>query len=185
MTLIFEMRGYRMREYEVSFVKVIFFVVSFYICTMTRVDAAILDNAYEYNGHFYKIFEREFVWEDAKYYCQSMGGYLFVADSRAENDAIKNYISKNQQDEKKPKCYWIGAEIDPRGFWRWINGKIVLYYDWIQGSPASHGKVNLFLRPVVENEKVFWKWAEYWGADKKFGFICEWDNRESAHESNW
>lgn len=48
-------------------------------CSVSQ--AHVLDGAKEWNGHYYKAFEFQLNWEQAKNFCESMGGHLATAEN--------------------------------------------------------------------------------------------------------
>ena len=52
----------------------------------------ILSEALYYKGHYYAIFDLHSDWDEAKAYCESLGGYLATIESREENDVVFGYL---------------------------------------------------------------------------------------------
>ena len=150
----------------------------------SKVNANVLDNAYEFNGHVYKIFDSNGMhWDDAKYFCSSMGGHLAIAETREENNFLKHLAKINKRENTRFGCY-LGGIGDNKGFVRWINGKIILYSDWAKNQPQYN---NDNFRLILD------AWNDYkWSLIAKdstttygYGIICEWDSPNNAHESNF
>lgn len=136
--------------------------------------AHVLDGSIEYNDHCYKVFQQAMTWENAKEFCESMGGHLATAETPDENEFIKDLFINNYSENS---C-WIGASRDKRGIWKWVSGKMIGdYYDWAGGSEGSYYYMRLMR-----------KYSGQWGTDTrsdKYVFMCEWDRPDYAHESNW
>ena len=142
--------------------------------------ANVLDGAREYNGHYYKVFSNYMKWGDAKYYCESMGGHLATPETRDENNFIKSLVMSTKG---SPDVFWIGGEKDTLGFFRWMTtNKIILYSDWSMRTPNLSGN-NKAIK-MCSNRYAKGKWIDR-SEMSAYGFICEWDSAEQAHESNW
>ncbi len=146
------------------------------ICVSSNCSANVLDEAIEFNGHYYKAFDMKVSWEDAKGFCESVGGHLATEESDEENSLLKE-ISNNGACHD----YWIGGYSNPqeKGVWKWLNGAVITKNHWEKGYPSTYRK-NKF--GLIINNKGEWRNTE---TTDGFGFICEWDSQENAHESTW
>ena len=130
-------------------------------------------NANEYAGHSYYIFENVCkTWEEAKKYCESLGGYLAVINDDTENRVL--YDMMNKQGYKS--AYFGLSNVNPSGYWHWVNGDPVVYTNWNPGEPNNE-------RGKEHYGMFYWKFKYKWN-DGDFGkgtnrggtvFICEWD----------
>ncbi len=138
--------------------------------------AHVLDDAVEWNGHYYKMFEMEMKWEDAGEYCKSVGGHLATAETRDENEMLKKLILANEGSER----YWLGASRNKKGLWRWITGKVFGdYFDWHKGRQrawTAGGGDYLCLNRSFKGE-----WDNIKGK-RELAFICEWE-QDDRHNS--
>lgn len=142
------------------------------VCSVSQ--AHILDGAKEWNGHYYKAFEFQLNWDQAKKFCESMGGHLATAENFNENSIIQELVDVGGKKE-----YFLGGYKDNKEIWRWITGGIITDTNWQSGYP-SYG-------PYMSMEKKSgskWKTTYFWGEQGKYPFICEWDSANNAHESN-
>ena len=159
-----------------NIVKCLLFFVSSIIFS-PNVEANVLSNAIEWEGHHYKVFEMEMNWHDAKRFCESVGGHLATAETAQENEAIKRIILR-MTNNKRWVSYWMGAYSEESGLWRWLTGRVLLdYYDWGENEPK--GKSERAMRVNFTAEKSYWitdglSWSRQ--------FVCEWESAESAHE---
>lgn len=137
--------------------------------------AHVLDGAKEWSGHYYKIISMKMEWEEAKKFCESMGGHLATAETSAENEMLKELIL-NSNNPGYSYLYLIGGN-NKNNIWRWITGKpIVDYFDW-----SSRG-LEYYEYLCFYKEKSEYKWTTTYRTDKQ-AFICEWESKELAHDS--
>ena len=142
--------------------------------------AHVLDGAKEWNGHYYKIFQMQMTWNDAKSFCESMGGHLATAETQAENEMLKTLVVKGANGQGK--YYWIGGYETNQGIWKWITGKTIAdYFDWIDNRSSFSGengkqKIRMYSSRDGKWDAGVTSWH--------YEFICEWENANNAHESN-
>ncbi len=152
------------------------------VLTPTFAYAHILDDAVEFSGHYYKLFDQEMKWIDAKEYCESMGGHLLIAETPLEGDFIAEWIAELPLSGWSHNLIWIGGTRDSKGFFRWINGKFVTYSRWRKfyyiGATISEHDNAMYINQETR---------EWGGFPEKYEnrFICEWESADAAHESNW
>jgi len=133
----------------------------------------ILDGAIESNGHYYKNFEIKLDWDSAKKFCEGVGGHLIIAESDAEIEILKKLSQKGSWN------YWIGGYKDDNGIWRWVNGSVITGDYWHPGQPSSSASRNKMLVHSLYKDG---KWNSH-RKDETWGFICEWESAEDAHDS--
>ena len=132
--------------------------------------AHVLDGAIEWNGHYYKSYEVEMNWKNAKAFCEGMGGHLVTIESHEENMvAVRTLVNGHKYN------YWIGAYRDQNQMYRWISGKIVTDFYWEPGEPWSGGE-DIYIK------RESGQWAAHWETNMN-SIICEWDSAASAHDS--
>ena len=94
----------------------------------------IPSDAFEYNGHYYYVFNKQFAtWEDTEQFAESLGGHLAVITDRAENDAIYNYMSSTIY----RAAYFGLTDAGHEGIWTWITGESFSYTNWHSGEPNN------------------------------------------------
>lgn len=132
-------------------------------------------DAIEYNGHHYYFYQGVCkTWEDAKVYCESLGGYLAIINDDKENtilyDAMKAVGYKN--------AYFGISDAEEEGTWRCVDGTISEYTNWAKGEPNNE-------RNREDYAMFYYKSPAYQWNDGDFGhgtvndnivFICEWDD---------
>ena len=79
----------------------------------------IPSDALYYNGHYYAVFNLHSGWEEAKAYCESLGGYLATITSQEENDAVFEYMTEQGYDS----AYFGYTDEETEGTWKWVNGE--------------------------------------------------------------
>ena len=120
-----------------------------------------------YNGNVYQVFSGAAdSWEEAKAYCESLGGHLAVISSQEENDYLYQYITENGY----TGAYFGLADPFQSGNWIWVNGTSN-FTNWHKGEPSDMDEpYGMFF---YEFEDGTWNDAK-WG-DNTEAFICEWE----------
>lgn len=150
-----------------------------------------------YNGHKYAVYDDSMTWEDAKTFCENLGGHLITITSANEQKYVESLLSSG-----KKKQYWIGAS-DISGNWQWVTGEKWDYTNWCAAQPDDYEKDSYYAQILKEVNKTAvascraYSWnditntntsnkPEYFSPDF-IGFICEWDTEnitESEANSN-
>ena len=140
----------------------------------------IPEDAIEFNGHYYKLFDDSITWSKAKEYCESIGGHLVTVNTQAEQDFLINL-----SESSKKKNLWIGAKSDNSGNYSWVTGEVFSFTNWATGEPNNVHNSQFTAMMYTHNASVhagLWNdenengrdWSGYYLSD--FGFICEWDD---------
>lgn len=129
-----------------------------------------------FNGHEYQRFDTGMTWEEAKEYCESLGGHLATITSQEEQDAVASVISGGNMD-----VYWLGGtayDCVPE----WITGEEFVYNNFANGQPDNaFSGFHIEIQNASMNGLPQYSWGdtdaagEYFGLDRT-GFVCEWDN---------
>ena len=127
----------------------------------------------------YQIFDNWLNWNEAKAYCESIGGHLATITSAEE----LSYILKLLESHKSMQYYWLGGTDEvTEGPWKWINGEKWEYTNWnlANGEPNNYysNEDYLMLYNYCPITRGTWNDATPTGTNfssSKFGFICEWD----------
>ena len=80
------------------------------------------NNQTELNGHKYQRFDDGMKWEEAKAYCESLGGHLVTITSKEEEKLIESMI-----DNGTKITYHIGLTDDGNNNYSWITGEPLVY----------------------------------------------------------
>ena len=134
----------------------------------------IPDDAFRFNNHsYYIVNEPCATWEEAKAYCEDMGGYLAVITSEEENTALYQYLR-----EQGIKTAYIGLYLDETdGTWKWVNDEPMEYMNWNPGEPNNE-------RGKERYGMFYYKFTSGTWNDGDFGkgtagdssiFLCEWN----------
>lgn len=142
-----------------------------------------------WNGHTYKYFDLGFTWDEAKAYCELLGGHLATITSDAEQKAIETLFGKETKNN-----YWLGAKVINKTI-NWITGEKTDFTNWAKLQPDNCAGINedslmMYLRvnPVLNNNIFEWNDARadgvcgtetFFGAHN-FGLVCEWDNTDDV-----
>lgn len=142
--------------------------------------------SFKYKGHRYTAIDHGLTWEDAKEYCESLGGHLMTVNSKGEQKALVKALKKKTG--VKRKNFWLGAQKDETGKMRWITGESFSYTAWGPGQPDNFRETCLmiyrFNNPHTGGDDTYlWNdlsnlgthGNESWFGLNNFGFICEWE----------
>ncbi|NCC49840.1 MAG: hypothetical protein EOM20_01360 [Spartobacteria bacterium] len=129
------------------------------IATRRNDVSALRKLAMEYNGHKYLFIPKYMPWEDARDYCETLGGHLAVIPDRRTNDFISSMF--------------------PHGSWCWIG----LYtheegrQEWVTRMPFDFDSFVDPLRGRLPGPKLFFSglWTRDTMSTAQNGFIIEWD----------
>lgn len=139
----------------------------------------------ELNGHKYKLYDQSMTWDQAKYFCETLGGHLVTISSQEEQIVIEELLTRGLRNS-----YWIGAEMDANGLYtKWITGEGIYYTNYYDNQPDNCGYQEDVLQ-VYKNNNGSGTCFGYWNDlnrngtcyDQAFfgiqniGFICEWED---------
>lgn len=131
--------------------------------------------AMEYSGNYYYVFPNICEsWEEAKLYCESLGGHLAVINDEKENRKLYDLMKNSGYDN----AYFGFSDANAEGNWEWVNNDKITYTNWDVGEPNNE-------RGKEHYAMFYYKSPEYTWNDGDFengtvndyaAFICEWDN---------
>lgn len=142
------------------------------------VSSGIPSDALTYNGHSYKLYsDVADTWEEAKIYCESIGGHLVTITYENEQIVIENLLY-----EKGTKTdYWIGGFKNDRNLWQWVTNETFRYSNWEDEQPDNYNGVENF----IEIYQSVGKWNDMpLYANENFGLICEWHSGGSLNSND-
>jgi tRNA A-37 threonylcarbamoyl transferase component Bud32 len=120
-------------------------------------------DAKEFNGHFYKLFEEDLTWHQAKKRSEDMGGHLVTITSKEESAFIKTL--------KAREIVWIGLTDDrEEGNWQWITGEPFGFSDWESTEPRGGRTENWACLSLVKART----WNDY-PKNRVGQLLCEWE----------
>ena len=136
---------------------------------------------YEYNGHSYKIIDTGLNWNDAKTYCESLGGHLVTITSGVEQAFVEELVVNRGT----KGFYWTGGIRNSAGNFVWITGEKFSYSNWERGQPDNAENVeNIATIYRYQGRNGMWNDLSEFGNNggrftfyniENSGFICEWD----------
>ena len=112
----------------------------------------------------YAVFDKAMPWEDAKNYCEQLGGHLATISNKAEQDIIAGLIVNGSRD-----AYSIGATKRGLDNWSWIDGKEFSYTNWDDGYPVNPYDEGYYIHMVKSG-----KWHDIYNITH-YGFVCEFE----------
>ena len=117
------------------------------------------------NNHKYHVFELSMTWEEAKKYCEELGGHLVTITSEEEYNSVLKLLPKTGE-----YTYWLGAtDIQTKGTWKWITDEEFSFTKWFPDKPNNAGDY-LFL--ATSNGVSGWNNGL---GTETYNFICEWE----------
>lgn len=152
-------------------------------------DVKVPEDAVEFNGNYYKVYEENKKWTEAEAWCEEQGGHLVTITSAEEQAFIERIITGD-----KTNIYWIGLRLDtvPQA---WVTNESLSYTNWSENNPDHRVDGEVYVNIYGKDHIVYgktWQKKGQWndltdsatsgeGTDVDFyqlsktGFICEWE----------
>ncbi|MCM1364853.1 MAG: C-type lectin domain-containing protein, partial [Faecalibacterium sp.] len=133
------------------------------------------EDAFEYNGHYYKVYDEAMTWSEAVAYCDNIDGHLITITSREEQNFVYSIIKNMTKG-----TYWLGAtDYDHEGEWTWVTNEKFSYSNWDAGEP-NNGNGGIEHYAEMYRSRGTWNDGEHDGdygvcSLSNHGLICEWD----------
>jgi len=148
-------------------------------CKVIVTKAATEDVKKTFGDHKYQIIEQTMSWEEAKAYCESLGGYLVTITSAEEQKFIEDYINEKGY---KNKRFWLGfSDATKEGTWSWVTGESNKYANWGKSLDNGYSGTQDYAALVGFNTSYNGKKVNFgqWDDVQKTKqsdcyFICEW-----------
>ena len=137
---------------------------------------SIPEDALRYGGHSYYVYDDNTIrtWEDAQIFCESLGGYLAVIASDAENSALYEYVKSRGYTQ----VFFGFSDAGHEGIWKWVPQEESSYRNWHPGQPNGGEKDNYaqFVDEYVDGSNSHTgEWSDsIYGAAHIYVFLCEW-----------
>lgn len=139
-------------------------------------EVSIPSDAVYYNNHAYKIYNTIMTWDEAKSFCESLGGHLITITSEEEQNVMERILNST---DLQYEGYWMGAYYQDTFDWHWITGETYEYEHFSNGEPNGSGH---YMQTFTSGE---WDDTTVDGTGNSaiynHGLICEW---ERANDSN-
>lgn len=134
------------------------------------------DDTLSFNGHSYKVFNMGLTWEEAREYCENIGGHLVTITSKEENDFIASLLVGC-------KYHIGGTDVEKEDAWEWITGELWEYTNWDNLGDLEPNNLNeqdyLSIygeEATIEGPNALGGWDDSRLIDQYVtGFICEWE----------
>lgn len=144
-----------------------------------KLEQPVPSDAESFGEHHYKFFTLDSVktWEDAKNYCENLGGHLAIITSPEEND----FLYQLMVNAGYTSAYFGLTDSYDEGKWLWMDGAEPAFTNWHSGEPNSENSSE-------DYGMFYWKYTDGTWNDGDFGkrtnkggttFICEWNNRSN------
>ena len=138
------------------------------------------DNRVTFDGHTYHLFNKSKTWEEAKEYCEELGGHLVTITDEAEMKKVEEALK-----DTDIKYFWMGGySVD--GGWYWITGESWGGYEnWFPGEPSKEDTDGtkedcLCLWNVDDNGWTMNDQRDdlpsFTSAQGRIGYICEYES---------
>ena len=148
------------------------------------------------NRHYYQRIDTAMSWDDAKKYCESLGGHLATVTSVEENAFIYKNFGRDHV------CWLGGTDEAEEGKWRWVTGEPFTFQNWYRGQPTNSGKSEHYValgntRSVIKNGVSYYyrfgaSWNDHVANGRYQGVlitfpVCEWDEKikVSSEGAEW
>lgn len=132
-----------------------------------------------YQDHVYQLFNEELSWEEARAFCEKMGGHLVTISNAEENVFVSSLASTSSKDYIR-----IGAYRRYASQFIWCNGEHFTYANWASGEPNNSGgreNYGVIRKPSDSDGQGYWNDIGSAVAKAKCAFICEWESKEDIH----
>ncbi len=126
----------------------------------------VYDRSFYFDGHLYKVFDKSKNFEEAKAYCEQLGGHLATITSPEEQAVIYMYLNYRGTNE----CMLGGGDVNEEGTWEWFTGEPFGYSSWAVDEPNDWLGED-YIR-IFSNQLGRWNDVDWGGA-----YLCEWDDR--------
>ena len=117
-----------------------------------------------HNNHVYQIIPERMTWQDAKDYCESLGGHLLTITTQEEYSVLEDMLAEAFMIMRKDytnSTFWVGAARNGKE-WEWLNGDVVTWPTSSRSGYLTITYMGNFYAPYTEPVKYRY-------------FICEWD----------
>ncbi|MHC4251684.1 MAG: PEGA domain-containing protein [Planctomycetota bacterium] len=134
--------------------------------------AGVPDEALEFGGHLYMLYDVQVSWPRAKALCERMHGHLVSVTTHEEHEFLLS-LCRN-----KARNVWLGFTDSRReGSWMWVTGEKLTYTRWRPGEPNNWGgneDYGVLEARVSDSPDKSGMWIDADSKKPRF-FVCEWD----------
>ena len=136
------------------------------------------DDAAEYNGHYYMLYNDTSSFDEAQQKCVERGGHLATLTSADENSFVYSYIVSRGV----KSAYFGYSDAEKEGTWKWVTGETAAYTNWHSGEPNGENSREDYAMFYYKFSDGTWNDGDFGGSTVNGGtyYICEWDTTLSA-----
>lgn len=126
-------------------------------------------------GHQYEVYENDSVttWEEAKAFCENLGGHLAIISSQEENDYVYNLMKESGYDS----AYFGLTDKEEEGKWIYVDGTPAEYVNWNSEEPSNSYDGENYAMFYYKYTDGTWNDGDFDVETQNGGhaFICEWE----------
>ena len=147
--------------------------------------------SYNFKGSTYAVYDiTGMSWEEANAYCNSLGGHLVTITTSEEQAFINNNLLTNCANN----LYWIGGK-QLNSEWKWVTNENFYFTNWASGEPTNtaneyyihmygkKGRTDISIGQWNNTFNINDTVSSNFYASSHCGFICEWDDNNSANKT--
>ena len=108
-----------------------------------------------FNGHVYRAFTLNNTWQEARDYCENLGGHLAILTEDGELEAVESMLAPAGN-----RTYWVGARQISSNSWQWINGETSEAPEYNHGDTLAVNSMGEYIS---------------YSNNTSLPFICEWE----------
>jgi hypothetical protein len=125
------------------------------------------------SNHSYAFYDNASSWDEARTYCESLGGHLATLTSKEENDYVYRLLVENGH----TGAYFGLSDSEQEGAWKWVAGEPFAYNNWHSGEPNAENSNEDYAMFYWRYDDGTWNDGDFGGRTVQGGtvFICEWD----------
>lgn len=120
----------------------------------------------------YYVYEKDMTWEEAKEFCEKIGGHLAVITSEEEMQAVVDAVA--EIGTNKPYI-WLGSCRNENGDFVWITGEPMVYTNWAAGEPNSPNSEPCMMMYHNGTWNDCHETGNY-SNSADMAFVCEWES---------
>lgn len=138
------------------------------------VDGNIPSDAFGYNGHHYYFYKENCeTWEDAKAFCENLGGHLAIINNEEENTKLYDFMKSSNIDS----AYFGLTDVEKEGVWKNVDGSNAEFINWSDGEPNNERGIENYAMFYFKSSAYHWNDGDFsHGTENDPAiFICEWD----------
>lgn len=145
------------------------YCIAFNVGSKASTEEANMEKAHVWNGHSYLVVDYHGTWEEAREYCENLGGHLVTITSQEEQTMIEGLLEAEDYES-----YWLGGYIE-EGSWKWITEESFEFQYWDYDQPDGDS-TNMFIQMMASGVwDDTWVDGDHGGGLKEQRLICEWD----------